>query len=104
MNGALRFALPAAVRQQAQSSRRSCWGCGRSSSAWAGRADVPFEVLVEVVELLGNEMLIYGRLGEDRLVIRAESAAAIATDDRVPVAFDPAAVHYFDGATDAALG
>ena len=64
---------------------------------------VGFETLVDVVEPLGNEILIYGKLGDTRLVIRAAPSAAVKPDDRLSVFFNPAHAHYFDGATDAAL-
>jgi multiple sugar transport system ATP-binding protein len=58
---------------------------------------------VEVVEPLGNEMLVYARLGEERLVIRSDPSAAVKPDDSLPVAFDPKTAHYFDGKTDLAV-
>ncbi|RPH96725.1 sn-glycerol-3-phosphate ABC transporter ATP-binding protein UgpC [candidate division KSB1 bacterium] len=69
----------------------------------AGDGCVNFNVFVEVVEPLGNELLIYGRVNDERLVIRAEAGAEIVPDDRPSIWFDPQQVHYFDGATDVSL-
>jgi multiple sugar transport system ATP-binding protein len=62
-----------------------------------------FKVVLDVVEPLGNEMLLYGRLGEERLVIRSDSGAAVKPDDILTISFDAQTAHYFDGVTDAAL-
>ena len=69
----------------------------------APSSHVGFEVLVDVVEPLGNEILIYGKIGDIRLVIRSAPTASIKPDDRLSVSFDPTTAHYFDGASDAAL-
>jgi multiple sugar transport system ATP-binding protein len=58
---------------------------------------------VDVVEPLGNEMLVYARFGSHRVVVRTEPNSAIVPDQTLRLSFDPAKAHYFDGATDAAL-
>lgn len=63
-----------------------------------------FEAIVDVVEPLGNELLIYARVGEERLIVRADPHAQCKPDDRVTLNFDPAAVHYFDRASEQAIG
>jgi multiple sugar transport system ATP-binding protein len=68
-----------------------------------GAGHVRFPVAVDVVEPLGNELLIYGRLHDDRLVIRTDPGAAAVPDDRLTVSFDPEQAHYFDGVSDASL-
>jgi multiple sugar transport system ATP-binding protein len=68
-----------------------------------GAGHVSFPVAVDVVEPLGNELLIYGRLNDERLVIRTDPGAAALPDDRLTVSFDPEQAHYFDGANDASL-
>jgi len=100
----LEFPLPDAVRGATRSQdivlglRPEELRVGDSSQAAAFR-----DVLVEVVEPLGNEILIYGRVNDERLVIRSEPSLPVKLDDRVTVSFDPLQAHYFDGATDAAL-
>jgi multiple sugar transport system ATP-binding protein len=64
---------------------------------------VGFDAMVEVVEPLGNEILIYSKLGDSRLVIRAAPTSIVKPDDRLSVFFNPAQAHYFDGSTDESL-
>lgn len=66
-------------------------------------AEAAFEIAIEVIEPLGNEVLVYGRIGEQRIVVRAEPSLRATPDDRLPATFDPTTAHYFDGDTDAAL-
>jgi multiple sugar transport system ATP-binding protein len=73
----------------------------RIGSAPSG--NVSFHVEVDVVEPLGNEMLIYGKFGEARLVIRADPKTAAAPDIKLHIHFDPLSAHYFDGETHEAL-
>lgn len=58
-----------------------------------------FNLVVDVVEPVGNEMLVYGRMDQEILVIRAEATASIKPDDTIPVSFDPLTAHYFDAET-----
>ena len=102
--GGLRFPLPSRL-QPATPSNGIVLGL-RPEELHVGPAPsnhVGFETMIEVVEPLGNELLLYGMLGDHRLVIRAAPTAGIQPDQRVPIFFDPAHAHYFDGATDAAL-
>ena len=55
-----------------------------------------FELVVDVIEPVGNEMLVYARMAEEVFIIRAEATAYIKPEDRIPVSFDPKAAHYFD--------
>jgi multiple sugar transport system ATP-binding protein len=56
-------------------------------------------VLVDVLELLGNEAIFHGRAGKDLLVAKAESRLAPAIGDRVPVKLDHESIHLFDPET-----
>jgi multiple sugar transport system ATP-binding protein len=60
---------------------------------------VKFELIVDVVEPVGNEMLVYAQLGGEGFVIRAEATSSIKPEDKIPVSFDPLAAHYFDSET-----
>lgn len=103
VNPNLRFTLPASIRNAGKSSDIIV-GLRPEQLKLAGSGgNVKATVAVEVVEPLGNEMLIYVSLGEERLVVRTEPNLNISPDDRLTLYFDPEAVHYFDGATDAAL-
>ena len=69
----------------------------------AKNGQVGFRLLIDVVEPIGNEMLVYGRAGTLSLVVRCDPKTSIAVDQSVPVHFDPTAVHYFDGENEEAL-
>jgi multiple sugar transport system ATP-binding protein len=60
-------------------------------------------VLVDAIELLGNEAIVHGRAGKDLLVAKAESRMAPAVGDRVVLKLDPEAIHLFDPETQARL-
>jgi multiple sugar transport system ATP-binding protein len=99
----LRFTVP--VKAQSPQGRKITLGL-RPEEVRIGAKDnrsVSADAVVEVVEPLGNEILVYARLASHRLVIRTEPSLAVAPDDRVQLSFDPEIAHYFDGATDAAL-
>ncbi|VTU24609.1 sn-glycerol-3-phosphate import ATP-binding protein UgpC [Variovorax sp. PBS-H4] len=56
-----------------------------------------WSVQVEYVELLGAERLIYGRVGEEQLVVRAdEGQPAPVTGDTVKIAARQDKLHWFD--------
>jgi multiple sugar transport system ATP-binding protein len=49
----------------------------------------------EHVELLGHETLVHLRTGDVTLTARVDGMHAAARDERVAVAFDPAALYFF---------
>ncbi|MEJ8813788.1 sn-glycerol-3-phosphate import ATP-binding protein UgpC [Variovorax ureilyticus] len=56
-----------------------------------------WSVQVEQVELLGAERLIYGRIGEEQLVMRVdESQPAAVAGDTMRIAARPEKLHWFD--------
>ncbi len=63
--------------------------------------DSGWELRVETTELLGAERLIYGRLGDEQVIVRSEEghAAVPAPDSIVRVAPRPDRVHWFDSAS-----
>jgi multiple sugar transport system ATP-binding protein len=69
----------------------------------ADSADYVFESTIEVVEPLGSEILLNVRAGDSPLVARVDPATRVAPHERVRLAFDPARMHFFDAATEAAL-
>jgi sn-glycerol 3-phosphate transport system ATP-binding protein len=70
-----------------------------------GRAGVDaLPLVVEVVEELGADTLLHGRLGEQDLVARLSGHAPVRAGDRVDLNFDAAQVHLFDMASRARLG
>jgi sn-glycerol 3-phosphate transport system ATP-binding protein len=55
-------------------------------------------VRVETMELLGAERLIYGRIGDEQIIVRNEEGhAAPAPDSVIRVAPRQDRVHWFDG-------
>jgi sn-glycerol 3-phosphate transport system ATP-binding protein len=63
--------------------------------------DSGWELRVETTELLGAERLVYGRLGNEQVIVRCEEghAAVPAPDSIVRVAPLPDRVHWFDSAS-----
>jgi len=64
---------------------------------------VSFDLNVDVVEPIGNELLVYGRVGDHQLVVRCDPRTEVMPDSRLPVFFDPHTVHYFDAQSESAL-
>jgi sn-glycerol 3-phosphate transport system ATP-binding protein len=62
-----------------------------------------FEMEVEMVESLGADHLIHGRLGDQALIVRAGPDASPATGTRIGVGFDAGAVHWFDAESGARI-
>lgn len=66
--------------------------------------DEGWPVGVEMVEVLGAERLVYGKLGEQTLVVRTDdSRAAPRPGDRLHVRPMPGRLHWFDPATQGRL-
>jgi sn-glycerol 3-phosphate transport system ATP-binding protein len=64
-----------------------------------------WEVRVETVELLGAERLIYGRVGDEQIIVRnEENEAAPAPDSIIRVAPRQDRLHWFDTATGKRIG
>ena len=62
--------------------------------------DSGWSVQIEQVELLGAERLIYGRIGEEQIIMRAEEAATPPqVGDTVRMAAAPERLHWFDTST-----
>jgi multiple sugar transport system ATP-binding protein len=100
----LRFKLPVQIKKSAQDSNIVLGLRPEQILLGTENPDtVGAKMIVEVVEPLGNEMLVYARLGEERLVIRTEPSASVKPDDVLPVTFNPNTAHYFDGKTDLAI-
>jgi len=57
-------------------------------------------VRVETVELLGAERLIYGRIGDEQLIVRVEEGGVVPTpDSMIRVRPRPDRLHWFDAET-----
>ena len=71
--------------------------------ATGGDADYSFDATIEVVEPLGSEILLNVRAGDSPVVARVDPGLRFHAHERVRLAFDPARVHFFDAATEAAI-
>jgi multiple sugar transport system ATP-binding protein len=69
----------------------------------ADAADYVVDSTVEVVEPLGNEILLDVRAGAHLMVARVDPATRVKVHDSVRLALDPARLHFFDPKTEAAL-
>jgi multiple sugar transport system ATP-binding protein len=69
----------------------------------ADPSDYVFNALVEVVEPLGNEILLDMRAGSHLMVARVDPATRVKLRDSVRLALDPERLHFFDPKTEAAI-
>jgi len=64
----------------------------------------PVEAVVELVETLGDEIVVHARAGDHGLVFKDDPHRAPDMGARVKVTLDLAALHLFDGTTEQRLG
>jgi multiple sugar transport system ATP-binding protein len=69
----------------------------------ADPAEHSFDSTVEVVEPLGNEILLDVRAGANLLVARVDPATRVKVQETVRLALDPERLHFFDAASGAAI-
>ena len=69
----------------------------------ADPAEQVLDTTVEVVEPLGNEILLDVRTGGQLMVARVDPATRVKVRDAVRLAVDPERLHFFDAKTEAAL-
>jgi multiple sugar transport system ATP-binding protein len=72
----------------------------------ANGSDAPeytFTTSVDVVEPLGNEILLNFRVGAAPMVARVDPAVRVKVHENVRLALDPARMHFFDAQTEGAL-
>jgi multiple sugar transport system ATP-binding protein len=69
----------------------------------ADASDYAFDSNVEVVEPLGNEILIDVRAGSHALVARVDPATRVKVHETLRLALDPERLHFFDAKTETAL-
>ena len=67
----------------------------------AAASSQPFskEVEIDVVEPMGSDTLVWGKLGSHNLSFRVESEKPLQVGERIPIGFDPARASLFDGAS-----
>jgi multiple sugar transport system ATP-binding protein len=69
----------------------------------ADPSDYAFDSTVEVVEPLGNEILLDVRAGSHLMVARVDPATRVKVHDAVRLSVDPERLHFFDAKTEAAI-
>ncbi|AUR06083.1 sn-glycerol-3-phosphate import ATP-binding protein UgbC (plasmid) [Phaeobacter inhibens] len=67
------------------------------------RADATAEVLVDLVEGLGSDTLVYATHGAQNLRLRMDGASRVSAGDRLRIGFDTARASLFDPNTEARL-
>ena len=72
---------------------------------WRGRGsdESSFATKVDVVEPLGNEILLNFRAGGVPMVARVDPGVRVKPHDSIRFAFDPQRLHFFDAKTEAAI-
>ena len=92
------------MRAHGASGRRSA--CGPRRCTWPTASDQPdysFDTAVDVVEPLGNEILVNFRAGGAPMVARVDPAVRVKAHQSIRVALDPERVHFFDEKSGAAI-
>ena len=69
----------------------------------ADPAEYCFDTTVDVVEPLGNEILVNFRAGGAPMVARVDPAVRVKAHQSIRLALDPARVHFFDAQSEAAI-
>jgi multiple sugar transport system ATP-binding protein len=69
----------------------------------ADPADLGFDVVVEVVEKLGSEILLDVAVGSDTMVASVEPNIRANIHDRMRLALNPERLHFFDMQSEAAI-
>ncbi len=64
----------------------------------------PLDVTVDIVETVGDEVVVHGRAGEDLIVFKQDPHRAPEIGDRIAVRLELTAMHLFDAATEQRLG
>jgi ABC-type sugar transport system ATPase subunit len=57
---------------------------------------LPLEITAEVVEPLGSDVFVHGRLGDQAVIARLPGHASVTAGQQVALTVDPADLHLFD--------
>jgi multiple sugar transport system ATP-binding protein len=100
--------LPAPERVRSRSGQRVTLGVrpealSVANGADANLADRSFATAVDVVEPLGNEILVNFRAGGVPMVARVDPGVRVKAHDSIRLALDPERLHFFDAKTEAAI-
>jgi multiple sugar transport system ATP-binding protein len=96
--------LPVPERVQSRGGQRLTLGMRPEALQIAnGAADCSFATAVDVVEPLGNEILVNFRAGGVPMVARVDPGVRVKAHDSIRLALDPQRLHFFDAKTEAAI-
>jgi multiple sugar transport system ATP-binding protein len=104
--GAFGFAVPAAARAATApfAGKKVVAGIRPENVLPAGRPTrgeaAPVEATVDIVETLGDELVVHARAGEDVLVFKEDPHQAPEIGAKVALQLDLAALHLFDAGTE----
>jgi multiple sugar transport system ATP-binding protein len=104
----LRLKVPPQMveRVREHASKRMTLGVRPEALHLANGSDPPefcFDTAVDVIEPLGNEILLNFRAGGAPMVARVDPAVRVKAHQGVRLALDPARVHFFEEKTEAAI-
>jgi multiple sugar transport system ATP-binding protein len=100
----LRIRVPQEFSARVQTGKRLTLGVRPEALRIANAADdYSFATAVDVVEPLGNEILLNFRAGGVPMVARVDPAVRAKMHDNIHLAIDPQRLHFFDAASEAAL-
>ncbi|MFD2466642.1 ABC transporter ATP-binding protein [Amycolatopsis silviterrae] len=103
--GDLVVPLPTEVRTAAAGLSEVVFGVRPESLRLVGEADDGFELVVELVEELGADAYLHGKVGDDRFVVRVDGRTPPRIGDNVRVALrGEGETHAFDPKTTLRLG
>jgi multiple sugar transport system ATP-binding protein len=104
----LRIRVPRELSSRMQTGRRLTLGLRPealtlANGAGGGSDDSSFATKVDVVEPLGNEILVNFRAGGVPMVARVDPGVRVKAHDSIRFAFDPQRLHFFDAKTETAI-
>jgi len=104
----LRIRVPREFSSRVQAGKRLTLGVRPealriANGSDAGAADYTFATAVDVVEPLGNEILLNFRAGGVPMVARVDPGVRAKMHDNLHLALDPQRLHFFDADSEAAL-
>jgi sn-glycerol 3-phosphate transport system ATP-binding protein len=95
--GALSLPLPPGIA--ATEGREIVWGVRPEHMDVAAGTTAAGMLDVDLVEALGADTLVHGRLGDATMTVRLPGSTVVREGDRVPLALPPESIHVFDKAT-----
>jgi len=66
-------------------------------------ADLSFDVVIEVIEKLGSQILLDVKAGPNTMVAAVEPSVKAKVHDRLRLALNPDRLHFFDDVSQAAI-